>query len=323
MAESVNPETSTTIYDLEGEDFFQRFNLKKVKSLGRGMSGEVFLVKSKSGSGRMLAVKTFSLSEDVRERSMRQFSTEAGVMQAVTHDHLVPCVMAARCHDYEQTDRQTDRQAGRDRKAVTHHLVPCVMAARCHDYAAIAMPYYPRGDLVELSGQQETSCDIYAIGVMYWALVSGEDPETGTDYLGKVRAAKDLSLTPSQRSTLERLLSPNPEERPTASQLDESKTALAGLVGGTRGYWSPEKLEAGARDRIDPFKCDIYALGVMYWALVSGEDPETGTDYLGKVRARKDLSLSPSQRSTLERSLSPNPEERPTASQLVRMIHKK
>ena len=45
------------------------------------MAGEVFLVKPKSGSGRMLAVKKFSLSEDVRERSKRQFSTEAGVMQ--------------------------------------------------------------------------------------------------------------------------------------------------------------------------------------------------------------------------------------------------
>ena len=46
--------------------------------LGKGMAGEVFLVKPKSGSGRMLAVKKFSLLEDVRERSMRQFSTDAG-----------------------------------------------------------------------------------------------------------------------------------------------------------------------------------------------------------------------------------------------------
>ena len=81
MAESVNSENSTTVYDLEGEDFFERFNLKRVKELGKGMAGEVFLVKPKSGSGRMLAVKKFSLLEDVRERSMRQFSTEAGVMQ--------------------------------------------------------------------------------------------------------------------------------------------------------------------------------------------------------------------------------------------------
>ncbi|KAK3766931.1 hypothetical protein RRG08_040450 [Elysia crispata] len=80
-AASVNSENPTRVYDLEGEDFFERFNLKRVKVLGKGMAGEVFLVKPKSGSGRMLAVKKFSLLEDVRERSMRQFSTEAGVVQ--------------------------------------------------------------------------------------------------------------------------------------------------------------------------------------------------------------------------------------------------
>ncbi|GFN80050.1 hypothetical protein PoB_000655600, partial [Plakobranchus ocellatus] len=35
---------------------------------------------------------------------------------------------------------------------------------------------------------------------------------------------------------------------------DASRTALAGLVGGTKEYWSPEKLEAGTQTRIDPFK---------------------------------------------------------------------
>ena len=80
IAESVNSENPTTVYDLEEEDFFERFNLKRVKALGKGMAGEVFLVEPKSGSGRMLAVKKFFLSEDVRERSKRQFSTETGVM---------------------------------------------------------------------------------------------------------------------------------------------------------------------------------------------------------------------------------------------------
>ena len=37
------------------------------------------------------------------------------------------------------------------------------------------------------------------MGVMYWSLVSGENPETGTDFVGRLRAAQDLDLSPSQR----------------------------------------------------------------------------------------------------------------------------
>ncbi|GFS00620.1 hypothetical protein ElyMa_006403000 [Elysia marginata] len=82
MAGSATVEKPTTVYDLENEDIFERFNLKKVQFLNRGMSGEVFLVTSKTKPGKKLAVKTFDLSSDeVRDRSLRQFSTEAGVMQ--------------------------------------------------------------------------------------------------------------------------------------------------------------------------------------------------------------------------------------------------
>ncbi|GFR88200.1 protein kinase-like domain [Elysia marginata] len=60
--------------------------------------------------------------------------------------------------------------------------------------------------------------DIYAIGVMFWCLVSGEDPEQGADLLERL-AATDVNLSQSQRTTLERLLEPNPEKRPCACQV--------------------------------------------------------------------------------------------------------
>ncbi|KAK3749631.1 hypothetical protein RRG08_049145 [Elysia crispata] len=278
MAESVNSENSTTVYDLEGEDFFERFNLKTVKVLGKGMAGEVFLVKPKSGSGRMLAVKKFFLSEDVRERSMRQFSTEAGVMQAVPH----------------------------------HHLVPCIMAARCHDYAVIAMPYYARGDLVELCGRQNPrrvnrymSHVARAVEHLHKHNIAHNDIKLENVFVDRSDRAilGDLGLALEVK--------------------DDSKTAIAGLVGGTRNYWAPEILQADTHARIDPFKSDVYAMGVMYWSLVSGEDPETGTDFLGRLRAAQDLDLSPSQRSALERLLEPNPLERPAASEVVKMMKMK
>ncbi|KAK3700315.1 hypothetical protein RRG08_033592 [Elysia crispata] len=278
MAESVKSEKPTVICDLEGEDFFERFSLKRVKVLGKGMAGEVFLVKAKNGSGRMLAVKKFSFSEDVRERSMRQFSTEAGVMQAVPH----------------------------------HHLVPCIVAARCHEYAAIAMPYYARGDLVELCGRQ--------------------DPRRVNRYMSHVaRAVEHLHKHNIAHNDIKlENVFVDRSDRAVLGDLglalnvkDGSKTALAGLVGGTRDYWSPEISEADTHTRIDPFKCDVYAIGVMYWALVSGEDPEADTDFMGRLRAAQDLDLSPSQRSTLERLLEPNPVERPTASEIVKMMQMK
>ncbi|KAK3766927.1 hypothetical protein RRG08_040446 [Elysia crispata] len=229
MAESVNSENPTTVYDLEGEDFFERFNLKRVKVLGKGMAGEVFLVKPKSGSGRMLAVKKFSLSEDVRERSMRQFSTEAGVMQIIVLT-----------------------------------ISSCYMSHVALNDNKLENVFVDRSDRAILG---------------------------------------DLGLALEVK--------------------DDSKTAIAGLVGGTRNYWAPEILQADTHARIDPFKSDVYAMGVMYWSLVSGEDPATGTDFLGRLRAAQDLDLSPSQRSTLERLLEPNPVERPTASGAVKMMNMK
>ncbi|KAK3749632.1 hypothetical protein RRG08_049146 [Elysia crispata] len=60
------------------------------------------------------------------------------------------------------------------------------------------------------------------MGVMYCSLVSGEYPATGTDFLGRLRAAQDLDLfsfTEVSWSALERLLEPNPLERPAASEV--------------------------------------------------------------------------------------------------------
>ncbi|KAK3745689.1 hypothetical protein RRG08_015970 [Elysia crispata] len=70
-----------------------------------------------------------------------------------------------------------------------------------------------------------------------------------------------------------------------------SRTILAAHMGGTMEYWPPEKVNADEHTRIDPFKCDIYAIGVMHWILVSGQQPEKNVDYLPKVYASTDLDL--------------------------------
>ncbi|KAK3788436.1 hypothetical protein RRG08_004731, partial [Elysia crispata] len=79
--------------------------------------------------------------------------------------------------------------------------------------------------------------DIYAIGIMYWLLVSDQEPEKNVDYLAKVYANTDVDLYCSNWFTLEQLLEPNPAKRPTASQVikllenDQQSTPMAEVAG--------------------------------------------------------------------------------------------
>ena len=81
MAESVNTETPIMISDLKDEDFFTKFDLKKLKVLGEGMSGKVYVVQRRNGTGRLIAVKEFSFLDGHREWNSRLFTNEAGFMQ--------------------------------------------------------------------------------------------------------------------------------------------------------------------------------------------------------------------------------------------------
>ncbi|RUS88630.1 hypothetical protein EGW08_003589 [Elysia chlorotica] len=240
-------ENPYTIHKFE-DDFYQKYNLKKVQFLGEGMAGKVYLVKPKSGRGRWQAVKEFShYPTEVRERNMKHFVMETTVMQVVSHPHLVPC-----------------------------HL-----AASGHDYSAIVMPYYPQGDLV-LSGRQEPNrvhrlMSQVARAVEHihkWNIahndiklenvfVDGSDDAHLGDMGFALRVKDPLGFSPAWR------------------------------VGGTKDYWSPEKLAADPHDKIDPFKCDVYAVGIMYWVLVTGiMDFTAGTDFVSKLAETQDLNIS-------------------------------
>ena len=81
MAVSVNPATATMIFPLKDEDFFTKFGMKKLKVLGEGMSGKIYLVQHKNGSGRLIAVKEFSFLGNLGDRNLRLFKIEARVMQ--------------------------------------------------------------------------------------------------------------------------------------------------------------------------------------------------------------------------------------------------
>ena len=84
MAECALTEKENVVYDLKNQDFFEFFKLKKVKVLGKGMAGKVYLVKQQNQSGKLLAIKKISFSEDNRERRLRDFNQEVKFMQVRT-----------------------------------------------------------------------------------------------------------------------------------------------------------------------------------------------------------------------------------------------
>ena len=81
MAESTSSEIPLRVLrlDQEDEDFFEKFNLKKLRLLGEGMSAKVYLVQG--CSGRLMAVKKFSLLDGHRERNTCLFKQEVRAMQ--------------------------------------------------------------------------------------------------------------------------------------------------------------------------------------------------------------------------------------------------
>ena len=84
MAECAQTEKKNVVYDLKDQDFFESSDLKKVKVLGKGTFGKVYLVQPKSGPGRLLAIKKISFTEDDRERRTQAFYEEVKFMQVRT-----------------------------------------------------------------------------------------------------------------------------------------------------------------------------------------------------------------------------------------------
>ncbi|GFO50168.1 serine/threonine-protein kinase [Plakobranchus ocellatus] len=168
------------------------------------------------------------------------------------------------------------------------------------------MPYYPRADLAFLSGKQNP-----AQAHRYMTHVA-----RGLYYLHRRNIAhNDLKL---ENVFVDAQKRAHVGDFGLALKVKAvSRTALASGVGCTQDYWPPEKLAAGPDTRIDPFKADVYAIGIMYWALLSGETPEMGLDYLSKVT---NLDVSHDQRAILKRLLAINPSDRPTVSDLLKLM---
>ncbi|GFS19937.1 serine/threonine protein kinase [Elysia marginata] len=175
------------------------------------------------------------------------------------------------------------------------------------------MPYYPGGDLFTVLEEQRNP---HPATVARWML----DVTLAVEYLhGRCVAHNDIKpdnvfLDGSGRAHLGDLglvleLTP------------ESRTVLASrLRMGTSIFWPPERFQTGPDHRVDPFKGDIYAIGVTLWLTMSKDLAGENLDYQARMKTATGLRMSRDLRSALEKLLEPDPAKRPTASEAVELL---
>ncbi|GFS08473.1 serine/threonine-protein kinase Nek3 [Elysia marginata] len=196
-------------------------------------------------------------------------------------------------------------------RSLSHpHLVPCYQAAMCDAYFAYSMPWYPGGDLTTVRRghhPMDTAtilrCMIevsLAVEYLHERCLAHLDVKLENVFLDRADHAHlgDLGLLKHVTT--------------------ESRTLPARGLGGTYAYLGPERFQAGPQDSIDPFKCDVYAVGVMCWLLVSKDKPGVNVDYQARVRTATGLRMS--LRSALEQMLEANPAQRPTVSKVLELL---
>ncbi|GFR92406.1 serine/threonine-protein kinase Nek6 [Elysia marginata] len=187
------------------------------------------------------------------------------------------------------------------------------MAAWCLDYLAFSMPYYPGGDLVTVLDEKQEPEPATVAG---WML----DVTLAVRYL-HARGVAHNDIKPDN-VFLDGSGDAHLGDLGLATEVTtESRTVLASsLMIGTPIFWPPERFQTGQDHRVDPFKSDIYAIGVSLWLVISWDAPGENVDYQARVRTATGLRMSDSLRSALEQLLEPDPAKRPTAAEAAELL---
>ncbi|GFR86668.1 serine/threonine protein kinase [Elysia marginata] len=160
--------------------------------------------------------------------------------------------------DKEKRMREFYREAQVMQTVSHRHLVPCLFAALCKGYTVITMPFYCGTDL----------CNLSEHGKLH--------PSVAGRYISQVaQAVEHLHKNSIVHNDikLENIFIDEADQailgNPGLALMSENhcETTTAGMVGGTKAYWPPERVMAARNDQLDPFKADVYTKGVVFWLL--------------------------------------------------------
>lgn len=234
--------------------------------IGRGGMGVVYRARQKS-LGRVVALKLLATHRDRRAGFAERFAREARALAALNHPNIVTIhdfgfassaqTSAAQPSDpspgfyfllMEFVDGVNLRQALQARRFTPEQalaIVPplCAALQYAHDHGVVHRDIKPENLLLDRDGRIKIAD--FGIAKLLWS-----------------------EERPSSANTAE---SPNTSNSPAGSSGHKADQATLVTAAGTPGYMAPEQ-------RTDPqladHRVDIYALGVVFYELLTGELPK-------------------------------------------------
>ncbi len=265
---------ATDLPPADARDAGARF--EQLMLLGRGGMGEVWRVRD-ADLNRVVAMKIIRVEAGVSDAVFARFVAEAQATAQLEHPGIVPVYELGRLPDGRIYYTMQEIR-GRDLAAI---LTDLHRASTPQAYGA-HLGWTFAGVLDAFRQVTETVAFAHARGVIHRDLkpaniMLGAFGEVRVVDWGLVKVL-DRSGQSSGASDAR-----SGQNTPHTRASGDSATN-AGAVAGTRGYMSPEQA-SGAIDRLSPAS-DVFALGGILFAILSGRAPEDGVDVLRVLGAQ-------------------------------------
>ncbi|KAK3781256.1 hypothetical protein RRG08_065987 [Elysia crispata] len=258
--------------DLVHKTVEEEFQLQDAKVLGEGMSGAVFLVKNPVGKTDFAALKVF--------RGKRESDSSSSSNSD---------------HSQERAEKLFRTEVNVMRQCQHPNLMPMLNSVRMADSLCILMPYMSEGSLNRIIHRLTTH---QAIGYFFQI----------ADALNYLHKKKIIHGDIKPNNVLINSVNQAVLSDFGLSKCVPNQSVKLFIDYGTKGFRAPETFED---ERVCPFKVDIYALGVTFWAMILKKKPGPSVNYLHHVNR---ASLIPCLKQVFESLLNKDPSKRISVS---------